>query len=290
MAKFKKQKVDVYQVVTDQIIEALESGTIPWLKPWKDGNNADPSMPYNAATGRAYNGINVLLLWSKPYDSNGWLTFKQAADCGGNVKRGEKSTLVTFWNFLKETKNGVETGKNIPMIKSYRVFNIEQCENLEKLKKIEPIVTPDTDALDLALLNGAVVKHGGNKAFFRPTADFIQMPPHTNFTNSNGYDSTLLHELTHWTGHKDRLERDFTGRFGDESYAFEELIAEMGSAFLCASLNVQENTLQHASYIESWLKVLKNDKRAIFTAASQARKATESLLEYKFAIELSQAA
>lgn len=275
----KKIKIDIYQVVTDRIVESLEQGDIPWLKPWKDGKNADPSMPFNASTGRAYNGINVLLLWSMPYQSNGWLTFKQAADCGGNVKKGEKSTLVTFWQFLKEKINGLETGKTIPMIKSYRVFNVEQCENLDKLKTIEPIEISDNSALDLALSNGAVVKHGGNKAFFRPSADFIQMPPQANFNESNGYESTLLHELTHWTGHKDRLERDFTGRFGTDSYAFEELIAEMGSAFLCTILNVQENTLQHTSYIQSWLKVLKADKRAIFTAATQAKKATQLLTE-----------
>ena len=279
MAKYKKIKVDVYQVVTDRIVTALEQGDIPWLKPWKDGKNADPSMPFNASTGRAYNGINVLLLWSMPYSSNGWLTYKQAADCGGNVKKGEKSTLVTFWQFLKERVNGLETGKTIPMIKHFNVFNIDQCENLEKLKTIEPIEISDNNALDLALNNGAVVKHGGNKAFFKPSADYIQMPPQANFKESNGYESTLLHELTHWTGHKDRLERDFTGRFGTDAYAFEELIAEMGSAFLCTMLNVEENTLQHTSYIQSWLKVLKTDKRAIFTAATQAKKAAQLLTE-----------
>ncbi len=279
MAKATKKKVDVYQVVTDQIIEALEGGSIPWLKPWKDGNNADPSMPYNASTGRAYNGVNVLLLWSKPYESNGWLTFKQAADCGGNVKKGEKSTLITFWQFFKEKKDGQETGQTIPMIKSYRVFNVEQCENLEKLKDVQPVVAPDTDALDLAIASGATVKHGGNKAYFSPSADYIQMPPHANFKESTGYDSTLLHELTHWTGHKSRLERDFTGRFGDQSYAFEELVAEMGSAFLCTMLGVSECTLQHTAYLQSWLKVLKTDKRAIFTAASKAKQAAEFLTQ-----------
>ncbi len=273
----KKAKFDIYQIVTDRIVEALEGGSIPWLKPWKDGNNADPSMPFNATTGRAYNGVNVLLLWSMPYESNGWLTYKQAAACGGNVKKGEKSTLITYWQFFKEKKNGVETGNSIPMLKYYKVFNVEQCENLEKLKAIEPLEIETTSALELSQNNGACVKHGGNRAFFKPSADYIQMPPQANFNESNGYDCTLLHELTHWTGHKSRLERDFTGRFGDESYAFEELIAEMGSAFLCSMLNVEENILQHSSYIESWLKVLKNDKRAIFTASSQAKKATEFL-------------
>ncbi len=282
MAKALKKKIDVYQAVTDRIIESLESGSIPWLKPWKDGNNADPSMPYNASTGRAYNGINVLLLWSMPYESNGWLTYNQAASCGGNVKKGEKSTLVTFWQFLKEKKKGRETGRTIPMIKHFNVFNVEQCENLENLKTIEPIVIDNTDALTLAKNNGATVKHGGNKAFFKPSADYIQMPPQANFNESNDYDCTLLHELTHWTGHKARLERDFTGRFGDDAYAFEELVAEMGSAFLCCSLGVQENILQHTAYLQSWLKVLKADKRAIFTAASKAKAACESLLTYSF--------
>lgn len=276
MTKARKAKIDVYQVVTDKIITSLESGTVPWLKPWKDGNNADPSMPYNAATGRAYNGVNVLLLWAMPYESNGWMTYKQAQDCGGNVKKGEKSTMITFWQFIEEKKEGVKTGRTIPMLKKYNVFNVEQCENI-KVKIVKPMVTEETDALKLALSSGADVRHGGNQAFFKPSADYIQMPPQDNF-KADQYDCTLLHELTHWTGHRARLARDFTGRFGSEAYAFEELVAEMGSAFLCCMLGVKENVLQHASYIESWLKVLRDDKKAIFTAASQSKKAVELLL------------
>ena len=283
-----KQKRDFFQQITNQIIEQLESGNIPWLKPWKNGKNADPSMPYNAATKRAYNGVNVLILWGSQYSSNGWVTFKQALDLGGKVKKGEKGTSIAFWKFLnKKEADGNES--SFPILRTYTVFNIEQCEGL-KLPKIEAIITEKTTALNLALSNDAVVNHVGNKAFFVPSKDYISMPPQKNFDSNAHYDSVLLHELTHWSGHKNRLDRDFSGRFGTESYAFEELVAEMGSAFLASSLGVTECTLQNTAYIKTWLKVLKNDKKAIFTAASKSKQATEFLLEAVEHVDISSAA
>lgn len=273
------KKRDIYQEITDKIIGQLESGNIPWLKPWKDGKNADPSMPYNASTGRAYNGVNVLILWASDFESNGWLTYKQAQSFGGNVIKGEKGQTITFWKFFKKADESTGEERSFPMLRTYTVFNIDQCEGLEKLPAIQPIITESTTALELALNNGANVRHLGNKASFSPSNDYITMPPQKNFSGVEAYESTLLHELTHWTGHKDRLERDFTGRFGSEAYAFEELVAEMGSAFLSASLGISECTLQHSAYLESWLKVLKSDKRAIFTASSKSKQATEFLLE-----------
>ena len=271
------QKRDFYQDITNQIIEQLESGTIPWLKPWKDGKNADPSMPYNAASKRAYNGVNVLILWGSNYHSNGWVTFKQALDLGGKVKKGEKGTLIAFWKFInKKDEDGEKS--NFPVLRTYTVFNIEQCEDLT-LPLIEPVIVEKTTALELASHNGATVKHVGSKAFFSPVQDTISMPPQTNFSSHAHYDSTLLHELTHWSGHKSRLDRDFSGRFGTQSYAFEELVAEMGSAFLASSLGVSECTLQNTAYIKTWLTVLKNDKKAIFTASSKAKQAAEFLQE-----------
>ncbi len=272
-------KRDLYQEITNKIIEQLEGGNIPWLKPWKDGKNADPSMPYNAATGRAYNGVNVLILWSTNFESNGWLTYKQAQSLGGNIKKGQKGQTVTFWKFFKKTDKLTNEETSFPMLRAYTVFNVEQCENLENLPQVKPIITEATTALELALTNGATVKHHGNEAFFSPSSDCITMPPQSNFNSIDNYESILLHELTHWTGHHNRLDRDFSGRYGSESYAFEELIAEMGSAFLCASFGVTECISKNASYIKSWLKVLKSDKRAIFTASSQSKKATEYLIE-----------
>lgn len=280
---------DIYQEVTDQIIEQLESGTAPWLRPWSGAGKATAAMPHNAHSGRAYSGVNVLLLWSQSFSSNGWLTYKQAQALGGNVRKGSKGTRITYWGKALSKKTDE---KAFMFLKTFTVFNLDQCDDIpvEKLYSApETIEHDDTPAYTLAMANDARVLHEGSKACFIPSVDVIKMPSQDAFKGVNGYDATLLHELTHWSGHKSRLKRDLSGRFGNAAYAAEELIAEMGSAFLCAQLGVELKGLQHASYLESWLEVLRSDKRAIFTAASQARIATEFLME-ALTVELEDAA
>ena len=284
-------KRDIYQEITDTIIEQIEQGTAPWLRPWKDGKGS-ATMPHNAHTGRAYSGMNVMLLWGQPYASNGWLTYKQAIALGGNVIKGEKGNHIIFFKMNKKTDKTSGEDKFFPMLKTYCVFNVEQCENLNDKVYDAPddYALPEmTTAQEVAIANNVKLNHGGSKAFYAPSRDSIQMPFVQDFEGVNGYDATLCHEMGHWTGNKSRLDRQFGKRFGDEAYAFEELVAEITSAFMCCHLNIELTGLQHASYVENWLKVLKSDKRAIFTASSQARQATEFLMA-PYAEQLDEAA
>lgn len=270
-------KFDIYEEVTAQIVAALEGGVAPWIKPWKNG--AQPDLPYNAASGREYNGINQILLGMHAYSSNGWLTFKQAKELGGSIRKGEKSQLVVFWQFIKSDKEG-ET-RTIPFAKGYRVFNVDQCEGLDetKLKQFQRPEAGDTDINVIASKAGAIVKHGGNSAFYSPASDIIVVPGVDSFKDLSSYQATLAHELVHWTGSDKRCNRKFGARFGDDAYAFEELVAEIGSAFVCNRAAIEQQGLQHAEYIGHWLKVLKNDKKAVFTAASKARDAVNFIFE-----------
>jgi len=265
---------DIYQTVTDRIIASLEQGTAPWLKPWAAGK-CGAAGPYNAATGRPYNGINWLVL-----GDGGWLTFKQAKEMGGSVRKGEKGTAIVFWSFpkIKDAETGEE--KVVPFAKGYTVFHVEQCEGIDaaKLKAPAPIVAGETNINVLAAQAGAQVRHGGTSAHYSPTGDYVQMPSLEAFESKDAYAGTLAHELVHWTGHQSRCDRQFGKRFGDDAYAFEELVAEIGSAFVCAQMGIPLEGLQHDRYVGSWLKVLKGDKRAIFTASSQAKKAAEFLM------------
>lgn len=279
-----KQKRDVYQEVTDRIVEQLEKGTLPWVKPWKDGNNtACPNMPYNAATKRAYSGINVLLLACMPFASNGWMTFKQAKDRGGYVRKGEQGSMVTLFKPVSKDsgetdENGKPILKGYALLRSYCVFNVEQIEWPEGSKEPEapePGEIAGTSADELAAVLKCDLRIQGTKACYIPSADQVHMPALKLFKDQDNYNATLLHELTHWTGHKSRCDRDLRNRFGDDAYAFEELIAEMGAAFLGMQMGIPYENLQHDSYIASWLKVLKDDKKAIFAASSQARQSNE---------------
>lgn len=267
---------DIYQQITDKIIAALEVGSAPWVKPW-----ASLGAPRNAVTGREYSGINTVLLSMTDFTSNQWLTFQQAKQAGGNVKKGEKGTTVVFFKPLtikeKAELQGDDKEKVIPLLRTFTVFNTQQIESLpEKFNQtVKPQISDFEDNTAAEnLLNQAEITYGMNRACFIPSLDKIHLPNKTEFKSIPDFYATALHELTHWTGHKNRLARDFSGRFGDASYAFEELVAELGAAFLCASCGV-DGQLQHDSYIASWLKVLKNDKKAIFTAAAAARKAAE---------------
>jgi antirestriction protein ArdC len=257
------------------------------VKPWRAGI-AGSGLPYNAATNKPYRGVNVPLLFmcGAQYSSNGWMTYRQAQALGAHVRKGEKGALVVFFKpFRVVDRNATPDAsgnlpeKTIPLLRSYVVFNVDQIDGLPAR-----ITSPKTEAerpthsVADAMLALATVKHGGDSAYYVPSSDYICMPPLSAFSDAPNYYATALHELTHWTGHKDRCARDFSGRFGDEQYAREELVAELGAAFLCAHAGI-DGKLQHPSYIASWLKVLKNDKRAVVVAASLAQRAADYVLE-----------
>lgn len=283
-------KEDLYQKVTDTIVAELERGVAPWIQPWRTLDARFGGGPFNGYTARGYRGVNVLLLLvsmaQKGYQDPRWFTFRQAQMLGAHVKRGEKSTLVIFWKQLtlqkKDEESGDEARKRVPLLRSYAVFNAEQCEGLPALPKAEERA-PElryADAEALFTRHEVDVRYGGDKAFFAPGLDFIQMPRLEAFESEEHYWGTNLHELTHWTGHKSRLDRDLAHRFGSEAYAAEELVAEMGSAFLCAHLAV-EGRLRHPEYIGHWLTVLRDDKRAVFKASSLAQAAADFVLDRK---------
>lgn len=293
----KTEKRDVAAEVTARIIEALEAGTAPWVRPWKSGVGPDAEfggglMPSNAITGRCYRGINVLILWaaatSKGYSDSRWLTFNQAKAAGGSVRKGERASQIVFWKWLVKDE-GKPTEKRIPMARTISLFNVAQCDGLD-LAAPAPMPEHEAGAADrLAEQAGAVVRRGGDRAFYAPGADFIQMPVAEAFATRSDYESTLLHELTHWTGAANRLDRTFGKRFGDAAYAAEELVAELGSAFLCARLGI-EGKLQHAEYLATWVEVLRSDKHAIFTAAREAEKAAALLCPESEESEVEEAA
>jgi len=277
--------MDKYQEITNQIVTALEAGTTTWVKPW-----STTGAPYNASSGNVYQGINHLLLSFAPYQSSGWLTFNQAKACGGSVRRGEKSSSqVVFFKPLTVTDKVTDEERQVPLLKTSAVFNLEQIDGLPK-KYLPKVLAEGESFQDNAradvLLSQAKVVHGGGQAFFLPSNDEIHLPEKSEFKSAADYHATALHELTHWTGHKSRLDRTFGARFGDNAYAFEELVAELGAAFLCSDCGI-DGKLQHDSYIASWIKVLKGDKRAIFTASSAARQAADFA---KQAIEIKLAA
>ena len=268
--------------ITNRILEQLKAGTVPWRKPWSE--QASGAMPRNAMSGRAYSGVNVILLWAtaqeRSYSSPRWLTFKQALEAGGNVRKGEKGTTVIFVStFERQNK---ETGKleNIPFLKSFSVFNVCQCENLpDNLSPPVHIINQDRReelADEFMTATGADIRHGEGRAYFRPSGDFINLPHFETFTAAGTYYATAFHELTHWTGAEARLDRKIHNRFGDAGYSAEELVAELGSAFLCAEFGF-DNEGQDAAYIAHWITFLTDHEGAIVAAASAASKATEYL-------------
>lgn len=281
---------DVCAEITAKLVESLEKGVAPWIKPW-NGDAGVPGMsglPRNAVTGKGYRGANVLVLWCAGYSDPRWVTFQQALSLGGCVRKGEKGQTVCWWSPVTrreestdETKDG-ETKENRTRLicRAFTVFNVSQCDGL-KLDEIQALpvvdVTSENVADAMAARVGARVKFGGSHAYYSITADYIGMPVRAAFEDEGAYTATLLHELTHWTGASGRCDRKFGTRFGDSSYAFEELVAEIGSAFACAHLGVA-GRLQHAEYLGHWAKVLKADKHAIFTAAREAEKACRMLV------------
>jgi antirestriction protein ArdC len=284
-------KQDVYQKVTDKIIADLEKGELTWLKPWSSANTEGRITKPLRHNGQPYNGINVLMLWGAAmesgYTSPYWMTFKQAKELGAHVKKGERGNMVVYANAITKTEensNGEEQERRIPFMKSYSVFNVEQIEGLAEHfhEKPEAVIDPAErieHAEEFFANTGADVRHGGNRAFYSGGSDHVQMPYFETFRSPEAYYATPAHELTHWTKHQSRLDREFgRKKWGDEGYAREELVAELGAAFLCADLALTpEPRTDHAAYIQSWLKVLKDDKRAIFSAAAHAQRAADFL-------------
>lgn len=284
---------DIYSEVTDRILEALDQGVIPWHRPWKTTGNVS-GLPSNAITNRCYSGLNILLLWltshQRGYRESRWLTFNQARQAGGMVRKGEKGTLVTLWKpFEKEDEQSGEK-KKLLLLRGFTVFNLEQVDGLElSAEPSEPRLPMNEAARQVVERTGANVQHRGNQAFYSPAADQITMPELAAFESEEAYWGTLLHELTHWTGHASRCDR-FQEARTKANYAFEELVAEMGSAFLCAQVGVPLEGLQHPSYLDHWRKVLQEDNRAIMRAASLARQASEFILVGGAEIEEDEAA
>ncbi|WP_426422547.1 ArdC family protein [Bradyrhizobium genosp. A] len=283
---------DIYQTITNQIVTALEQGVRPWHQPWNaahmEGRVALP-LRHN---GVAYRGVNVLALWMQAmasgYASPVWMTFKQALELKAHVKKGEKGSLVVYADKLTRTETDAKTGEEstraIPFMKGYVVFNAEQIEGLSDLYYAKPAPqTPTIQRIARAetffAATGVTVRHGGNRAYYSVSTDHVQMPPLESFSDAGAYYATLGHETCHWTKHPTRLDRDFgRKRWGDEGYAMEELVAELGAAFLSADLELTPSLRdEHASYIDSWLKALKSDNRAIFAAASHAQRAADFL-------------
>ena len=290
----RRDRSNLYSEITDKIITELEAGRVPWVQPWGTAAAKAPlGLPKNATTGRTYSGINVLLLWGavieRGFTGQSWLTFRQALSLGGNVKKGERGTTVVYADRFvpeDEKRRARETGEEaqaIPFLKRFTVFNTDQCENLpEDVATAAPpvptgLIEPRVEALIEA--TGIDFRIGGDRAFYVPAHDYVQVPPPQAYFEPINWHRTALHELGHASGAPHRLNRDLSGSFGSKKYAFEELIAEINAAFCCASLGIKP-TVRHADYIGSWLEVLREDNRATVRAASQASKAADWLLSF----------
>lgn len=283
----KQQPRDVYQDVTDRIVSALESGTVPWRKPW----SAPAESHRNPVSGTTYRGINPFLLeltaMGAGYTDPRWLTFKQALSLGGAVRKGEKSTMVVFWKQIKVKDQDAgpdDRAKMIPLLRHYNVFNVAQCDGIEleapaEREPFEPIAAA-AGIVD-AMPGRPTIGHGGDRAFYAPALDMVQLPEPGQFHEREHYYSTAFHELVHSTGHESRLNRpEVAGRgnhaFGSEEYSREELVAELGAAMLCGVSGIVPPTIdQSAAYIASWLRVLKDDRKLLVSAAGRAQRAAD---------------
>jgi antirestriction protein ArdC len=267
-------KIDIYRTVTEKIITAMEANDASWLRPYKGG------VARNAVTGKDYQGVNILLLWASgglnEFTSNEWATFKQwkSIDCA--VKKGSKGSLIVFYKMLTSIDKDTKEEKSFPLLKYSNVFNAAQVDGYSP-STAEQTAFP-VEALEQYAANTKAVIKSGPRPCYIPSQDKINMPTISDFYDTAGYYSTLFHELGHWTGTKERCNRDLKGRFGDQSYAMEELIAELCSAFTCAKTGIEkEPRADHAKYLNSWITILKADKKAIFTASKQATLASEYL-------------
>ncbi|UEO00479.1 ssDNA-binding domain-containing protein [Acidiferrobacter thiooxydans] len=270
---------DIYQQVTNQIIEAMETSQGQGRRLW----DSQPSLPLNLSTGKPYSGMNILILWSASlshgYRSPYWLTYKQAEAMGGQVRKGEHGTACVFYKPWESQETNSETGetetKTGAVLKSFRVFNLDQVDGIEApATEARAPFEVLADAERLLQHTPAPIIEGGHQACYIPSRDEIRLPARETFINPEAFYSTACHEMTHASGHKSRLDRNLSGRFGDEAYAMEELVAELGAAFLCAEVGILPATrADHAHYLANWVRVLRSDRKAIFTAAAAASKA-----------------
>jgi antirestriction protein ArdC len=278
--------MNVYEIVTDKIIKQLESGVAFWRKPWRT------ELPVNLISQRPYRGLNVFLLGTQGYGSKYWLTYNQAAKLGGNIRRGEKSSLVTFWNIGEERlickSDGTEKLSTPILLRYYSVFNLEQTEGIaDKLGLSSTTRVADIEACEriVAEMPNAPLREQSDRAWYRPSIDTVGMPAKTSFLGSEEFYSTLFHELTHSTGHKSRIGREGIenlNEFGSESYSKEELIAEMGAAMLCGVTGISPAVIENnAAYLQCWINRLKGDSKLLLSAASQAQKASDYILGRK---------
>jgi antirestriction protein ArdC len=285
------ERQDIYTRITDKIVASLETGVRPWIRPWNADNTAGRITRPLRHNGVPYSGINILMLWASAveqgFGSPSWMTFKQALELNAHVRKGEKGSLVVYANSITKTEQndaGEDIEREIHFLKGYTVFNCDQIEGLpaQYYVKPEPKFTP-VQRIDHAeaffVATGFQIRYGGNRAYYAQEPDYIQMPPIESFVDAEHFYATLAHEAVHATKHPTRLERDFGRKtWGDEGYAREELVAELGSAFLCADLELTPDVRDdHASYIASWVEVLQNDNRAIFAAAAHAQRAVDYL-------------
>jgi antirestriction protein ArdC len=282
---------DIYQRVTNAIIADLEKGVRPWHKPWHADHAAGRINRPLRANGQPYKGINVLMLWASAaaqgFAAPVWMTFRQAKELNASVRKGAKGSLVVYADRMTKTEttgDGEEAARDIYFMKGYTVFNVEQVEGLPAhyYAAAEPVADPVQRHGQAELFithTAADIRHGGNRAYYAPQPDYVQVPPFPSFKDAESYYATLAHELTHWTSHASRLDRSFGSRgFASDGYAREELVAEIGAAFLCCDLGITPDTREdHAAYLQHWLTVLKSDKRAIFHAAAHAQKAADYL-------------
>lgn len=285
------QREDVYETVTKKIVEQLEQGVRPWMQPWSSGHAAGPVSRPLRHNGERYNGINILVLWmsalERGFDCPLWLTFNQAAQLKGHVRKGEKSSRVVYASTFSKTEQddcGDDVQKDVAFLKQYSVFNASQCDELpERFSQPDETLNHGLQPLEATTTfvghTKAEIQEGGSSAYYRICDDVIGMPRIEFFRDAESHAATLSHELIHWTRNPRRLDRDLgRKKWGDQGYAMEELVAELGAAFLCADLGITPEVREdHAGYIQSWLTVLKEDKRAIFQAASMASKAVDYL-------------
>lgn len=278
--------MSVYEIITDQVVKALESGVAPWRKPWHAAKNG----PRNIE-GRPYRGMNVFLLLSTGHDSPYWLTWRQIKDRGGMVKKGEAGTIVVFWKINKYKKTddaGNPTVEKVPMLRYYRVWNLEQIDGINPPIR-DDMPTLHFDPIEAAekvvagYPNAPAMRHTGEgRAYYRPGMDDITLPPREAFESEQEYYSTLFHEMTHSTGHKSRLDRHTEKDqfvFASHSYGREELVAEMGAAFLSGEAGILPQTFENSkNYLGSWIKTIKEDTKAVVIAASRAQRAADYIL------------
>lgn len=291
----------VEEIITEKIIKMLEQGTVPWHKPWKGSDGQTLFPPANAVSNRPYRGVNVFLLLVQGYQSRYWLTYKQAQQLGGNVKRGEKGTMIVFWkptSYTKKNDDGSTEEKDSLVLRYYTVFNTEQCENV-KLPKGRAVVEP-VDGMDdkpaftpieacaavyLNMPDRPMLQHRGGQAYYNKNGDYIVLPEQTAFDSPEEYYSTLFHEMTHSTGAKKRLDRKTlvdAVAFGDTNYSKEELVAEMGASFLAGHCGIDHKTLGNsAAYLAGWISKLKGEPKLVIGAASAAQKAVDFILNVK---------